>query len=152
MVIMAQSSMQKWEWDGDSRCYEKRRSMHGHYDKSFYKVWKNRAADFNAMPQNKFRILSAHLTSCVAGDIKVPGKLSKFWFPPTKNFCVWYLETIMSSSGKDPFMYSWAFLFVSERKMIHFSTGSQTDSYTGLECTGEVMVRGIRGGRMTDKE
>lgn len=106
----------------------------------------------SAMPQNKFRILSAHLTSCVAGDIKLPGKLSKFWFPqPTKNFCL-ILVTLCLLLER---IHSWMLeYFCSSPRGKWFTSAPavKQTSYTGLECTGEVMVRGIRGGWMTDKE
>lgn len=71
--------MQKWERDGDSRCYENGGPCTfittSHFTKS-----KKRTAHLHAM-QNKFWILSAYLTSCWPVMFKC--RETQFWFPRT---------------------------------------------------------------------
>lgn len=76
-------------------------------------------AHFNARPPNRFWILTAYLTSPLAGDVKLSGNLVIISPHQPKFQYLIFISVglaIIFSSGKDPLMHAWAFLCIFQWK------------------------------------
>lgn len=128
------------------KMFWKRRTMHSHYDRSFYKVYGRWITHLNALLRNSLRNLSGYLTSCLTGDDQMSESvvlivLTHQHFCQCPRTATWR-KTIIPSSGKGSFHACLSIFSLSIRTQFLLLYSYYTVTQT-LRDTGVVMVRSI---------